>query len=136
MIHVNYHPSDRHLRVFAVGQAVFVGLLLLFMHRRGASQEWCYAVIGASALISVVGVSRPQWVRWVYVIWMLAMFPVGWCLSHMLLAAVYCFLVTPLGVLLRCFGHDPIERKFDFKRETYWIRRGPSPAVSRYFRQF
>ncbi len=136
MIQINRQPSDRHLRVFAIGQTLVIGFLAASLLRRGVSPVSCFSVVGLSWVVGVAGAIRPQLVRPFYVAWMLALFPVGWCVSHLLLAAIYGFVVTPLGLLLRCVGHDPLTRRRDPQRKTYWIPRQGRPPASRYFRQF
>jgi hypothetical protein len=67
---------------------------------------------------------------------MLAVFPIGWVVSHVVFAAVYYLVFTPIGWLLRASGHDPMERQWDRAAMTYWKRRGEAPEAERYFRQF
>jgi hypothetical protein len=58
---------------------------------------------------------------------------VGWCVSHVLLVAVYFLVLTPIGFLLRLF-RDPMELRFEREASSYWF---PREAVDsgRYFRQ-
>ena len=41
--------------------------------------------------------------------WMYAAFPIGWTISHLLLLAVYYFVLTPVGLALRLTGRDPVD---------------------------
>jgi hypothetical protein len=67
---------------------------------------------------------------------MCAAFPIGWTVSHLLLAAVFYLLIAPLGLLLRTFGRDKLKLREDRSPATYWTPRPPSKPLSRYFRQF
>ena len=71
-----------------------------------------------------------------YIGWMYAFFPLGWLLSHVILALVYYLALLPVGLIMRMVGYDPLHRKFDRQAESYWIPKRDAPDVSRYFRQF
>jgi predicted membrane metal-binding protein len=43
--------------------------------------------------------------------------------------------VAPMGIAMRLFGKDPLNRAFDPKATTYWIERdppGPAPNTMKY----
>ena len=67
--------------------------------------------------------------------WMAAFHPVAWTISTVLLAAVYCAILTPTGLVMRLVGRDPLHRRFDRSAASYWIARRPSADPARYFRQ-
>ena len=63
--------------------------------------------------------------------------PIGFVVSHIILAAVYYLVLTPVGLVMRLVGYDPMKRRFDRDGSSYWIARDPSGVDSkRYFRQF
>lgn len=93
----------------------------------------CWAVAGIGALAVW---ASPRFGRRLYVGWMLAALPIGWTLSHLLLALVYYLVVTPIGLVMKLVGYDPMKRAFDRTSETYWVERRPETEASRYFRQF
>jgi len=43
---------------------------------------------------------------------------------------------TPIGLTMRLFGWDPLERRFDPNASTYWVEHKPPASPSRYFQQF
>ena len=99
---------------------------------RVAGSLWAIGTAGAF-LIWIV----PRAGRQIYVGWMLAGVPIGWTLSHGVLAIVYYVVVTPIGLLMRLFGRDPMQRRLDRSGDgSYWIERPPQADTSRYFRQF
>jgi ABC-type uncharacterized transport system permease subunit len=65
-----------------------------------------------------------------------AVYPIGWVVSHVLLAVVYYLVVTPTGVALRLVGRDPLQRRRDGDRQSFWIKRDGEPEVESYFRQY
>jgi hypothetical protein len=38
--------------------------------------------------------------------------------------------ITPIGVLMRLLGKDPLKRRFDPAAATYWIQRQPGDPKS------
>ena len=137
MIHINWHPSDRELRQFAgiwfPAFWVVVGLIV-----GSRTEQWTslYALVGIAAAVAIVGLMQPRLVRPVYLAWMCAAFPIGWLISHLLLAGVFYLLITPLGLLLRLIGRDKLNLRFERKAKSYWTPRDPPPSTDRYFRQF
>jgi len=137
MISINWHPTNGELRQFAgiwfPAFWLIVGLMVGF--RTG----WWNIVLPlwlVVAALSVVGLARPQLVRPVFVGWMIAAWPIGWAVSHLLLAAVYYLLITPLGLVMRLYGRDKLQMRLDRSAETYWTPRPAPPPAGRYFRQF
>jgi hypothetical protein len=67
---------------------------------------------------------------------MAAVFPIGWLVSHLLLAAIYYLVVTPIGVMMRVCRYDPMQRRFDRQAATYWKPRRNTDDPQRYFKQY
>ena len=44
--------------------------------------------------------------------------------------------MTPIGLVMRAFGWDPMQRKLDPQATTYWLPRQQVTDVKRYYRQF
>src|SRR5262245_27002753 len=66
-------------------------------------------ILWAVALaIGAVGLVYPALIRPVFVGAMVVTFPIGWVVSHLLLAAVFCCLFTPIGVVFRLIGRDAL----------------------------
>ena len=74
--------------------------------------------------------------RGVYVVWMAAVFPIGWLVSHLLLAAIYYLVITPIGIMMRVCGYDPMQRRWDRQATTYWKPRRDTDDPKRYFKQY
>jgi hypothetical protein len=59
------------------------------------------------------------------------------CVSPLVLGLVYFSTVTPIGLVLRVLGKDPLRLRFDREAESYWIeRRPPGPAGPTMSKQF
>ena len=136
MIELDLDPAPKTLRRFGVLLAAFVPLAGGLVHWKLDAPQAAAAVwaIGG-ALVAAYLVARPLR-RWVYIGLLRATYPIGWLVSHSLLAAVYYLLLTPIGLALRLLKRNPLERTPDRSRPTYWVRRRPTLEVRRYFRQF
>ncbi|MFO0869363.1 MAG: SxtJ family membrane protein [Pirellulales bacterium] len=136
MLTINRHPAPRDLRIFGLLLGLFLPTLgWLVCRRLGVSPPWGWLAV-LSALSITVAVAAPHLLRWLYVGWMTVVFPLGWVVSHVVLAIVYFTVVTPVGWTMRLLGKDPLNRRFDPQAKTYWVRRTPRADRKSYFRPF
>ena len=63
-------------------------------------------------------------------------YPIGFVLSHVILAALFFLLIAPIALLFRLRGRDLMQRRYDPGAPSYWAAARPTPPPSRYFRQF
>jgi hypothetical protein len=52
------------------------------------------------------------------------------------MAAIFFLVITPIGLMMRACGRDPMQRRFDPAARSYWKRRSPDRDMRSYFRQF
>jgi len=86
--------------------------------------------VGVVAYYALTPLRRPLIRAWVTLT-----YPLGWLLSHIVLALVYHGVFTPIGVIQRAFGRDAMRRRFDPGAESYWIERDPKRDAKSYFKQ-
>lgn len=134
LIRINRNPGRRQLLVFGLAWLAVLGLLGWESWHRGrhpaAEAAWVIA-----AAVPLAGLISPAFLRYVYLATSYATYPVGFAVSHLVLALVYYLALTPIGLTMRLFRHDPLSRRFDPEAQSYWVRRGgPRPAES-YFQQ-
>jgi len=135
MVHIDWNPEPRMLRWFAGLQMLFFAALA-YAWRDALGTTGIIVMLLVSAAVGVLGLLRPPLIRWVYVGWMVAVFPIGWTVSHLLLAVAYYGVLTPIGFLVRTLRGDPLERAADPQATTYWKPRSQVTDVERYFRQY
>ena len=97
-----------------------------------ATVAWAVGAAGALGIWAVPS----SFGRGLYYGWMFAALPVGWTISHVVLAAVFYVVMTPIGIVMRLAGHDPMRRRLDRAAQSYWIERANDPDARRAFRQF
>jgi hypothetical protein len=115
----------RPLRSFGllVG-AVLTGLgALVGWRSAGGVPPLAYVLAGAGAALLLAGLTVPALLRPLYRAWMGLALVLGYVMTRVLLTLVFFLLVVPIGLGMRWTGKDPLQRKWDRKAPTYWIRR-------------
>jgi hypothetical protein len=136
LIQVNKNPSPRDLNWFGVLFAAFLGLVGLVAWRRTGSERAALVLLGIGVVVAGIYYAIPGLRRPIYLAWMYVAFPIGLVVSYALLAFVYLVVFTPMGLLLRLLGRDPLQRNLDSARTTYWVEHPTGGDPSRYFRQY
>lgn len=136
MIEINRTPSQRQLRTFGVLLAAFfalVGALAWWRFDAPRTAQWIWIAAGAAVIVyyAIPAVRRLVFLGWIY-----AALPIGWLISHLVLAGVYYLILTPMGLLTRLLGHDPLRRRLDPEAATYWESRRSGHDPEQYFRQY
>jgi hypothetical protein len=134
MLEVNWNPGRKELRQFAGLWLLFFGGIAAWLYTRHGAGSWPTG-LAALSLVGIPGLAFPAMMKPIYVAWMTAAFPIGWTISHVLLGIIFYGLVTPLGVLMRLLGRDPMNRRFEPETESYWSDHERSDT-SRYFRTY
>ena len=124
LIEINWKPSPRELKQFA---GIWFPL---------ACAVLCFALASIGAVLSIVAFLFPPFAQRLFVVWMTAVFPIGWTISHLLIGVIFFLLITPMGLVMRLFGRDTMGRKFEPQRESYWVPHQAPPDKQRYFRQY
>lgn len=95
---------------------------------------WLLPVVAAT--VSLAGLWLPDWIAIYHRGWMAAVAPIGWLVSRVVLAVVYFLVITPIGMIRRLRGHDPLSLRADQTATSYWITRNDRTDPASYFRQF
>ncbi len=130
-VEINWNPPQRDLRVFS-------GLLIAF----SGFIAWKFdstigqSVAAIAAVAGVVGLAVPQVAKPIYVGWMVAVSPIAFVVSNLILAFVFYVVVWPLACLMRLKHRDALRLKVDRSVSTYWLPRETQRDPRRYFRQY
>lgn len=62
--------------------------------------------------------------------------PIAATVSTLLLATVYYLVVTPIGLILKLTGRDPLQKQPDPDADSYWTTYPESTGTDHYFRQY
>jgi hypothetical protein len=130
-------PSVRMLRqfggLFFAFASVLAGYQALVRGRPAAGA----AIAVAAAIVGAIAWLRPTALRPLFVGWMMAVFPIGWLISRVVLAVIFFGVFTPIGLLFRLVGRDVLLlRRPPASQTTYWIPKPQARDVRSYFHQF
>jgi hypothetical protein len=137
MIEINWHPKHKELRNFgliALIASVIISLLLYLL--KDLAIQWILAITGAGLIIFLCSLISDVLTRIIYIALTLVTLPIGWVMSFIIMAIFYFSILTPLGLVFRLTGRDPLHRKFDSRAESYWLKRQPPDTIDRYYHQF
>jgi formate hydrogenlyase subunit 3/multisubunit Na+/H+ antiporter MnhD subunit len=138
IIDINRNPSRRELAwfpwIFLLFCVLLGTMLSLSVGRRTWTPLWVAGGIGIA--VCCIGVAAPVLRRPLFLAWSYVTLPLGFVMAYLSLGILYFLVITPIGLLVRVFSHDPMSRTLDQKAATYWVRRGPAPESGRYFRQY
>ena len=112
--------SDRSFGfVFAV---VFIVIAAWPLLSGGGVRWWSAAIAGAFALVAV---AMPTLLAVPNQLWMKFGLLLGKIVSPIALGILFYGAFSPLGVVMRLFGKDPLRLKLDAQAQSYWIAREP-----------
>lgn len=133
---VDIAPSLRKLRQFAAIWLLFFGTLAVW---QGFVRNHAIAaiVLGMLAVtVGPLGLIRPRAIRWVYVGWTIATFPIGWVISNVILGVMFYGIFAPVAVLFRVLGRDVLARRRPPRMDTFWTPKPSARDARDYLRQF
>jgi hypothetical protein len=138
---INWQPGPRELRAF--GKVIAAGFPILAA-LLGASAwlrshvwpGWPLWLGGIGLLAGLVCMLVPRVARPLYLGWMAIGCCIGLVVANVVLAAIYFLIVTPIGLALKLAGRDPLRRKFESERQSYWDDAQKPGDAERYFRQY
>jgi MFS family permease len=145
MIEINWRPDDRTLRQFGVIALVGFSFLAaiawweLFIFAFGLGEArtivaGTFAVLaGLSALFSLVA---PRANLPIYLGLTILSYPIGFVLSYVIMGFLFFVMITPVGLIFRLTGYDPLQRRFEPEATTYWADPRPRRGKESFFRQF
>ena len=145
MIDIDLRPDRRKLRQFGFIALCGFGLLALL-----AWKEWAIfsfglgnwripltqifaGLAGVSLLFSLV---FPRANLPLYVGLTIVALPIGFVLSYVIMGTIFYIVIAPIGLVLRLFGKDPLNRYFQPAAGTYWVDARPQRPPEDYFKQF
>jgi hypothetical protein len=137
VVQINRHPTRRQLQQFGLIWMGFVALAGLIAFFKFQMPGLAFGLWLAAVVVPLIGWLIPPFMRLVFLGMSYLGWPIGFVVSHVVLAIVYYLVLTPIGLMTRLFGYDSMRKRFDRDAATYWAER-PSSAVAakRYFRQF
>ena len=136
LIRINTDPTDRQLRQFGIIWLVFFLLAGAVIRLKAGPGTAPWVLWAAAVVVPVAGRVHLPVLRRIYIAMCWLVYPIGMAISYLMLALTYYGVLTPIGLLMRLFGYDPMKRRLDPTATTYWMQRETGRPVKRYFRQY
>jgi Saxitoxin biosynthesis operon protein SxtJ len=124
--------SDRSFGLVFTGAFLLVGVWPLMS--RQPVKAWALGLAAAFLIVSLV---RPAALAPLNRAWLCVGLLLQRIVSPVVLGMLFFLTVTPIGLLMRLTGKNPLHLGFDREAQSYWIdRRPPGPAPDTMPRQF
>ena len=120
---------------FGVVFAVVFAIVGVFPLWGGGSPA--YWALGASAVFLVLALARPVVLAPLNRLWHLLGLGLSKVVNPLVMGFLFFVTITPMALIMRMMGKDPLRLKFEPGAATYWIERtppGPEPETMK--RQF
>ena len=101
---IQFNPSRKTLRQFAGLWLVFIGGMALWQALVRGHTNLGLSIGALALVVGLAGLTRPEWVRLIYIGWMVLAFPIGWTVSQVILLIIYFGLFTPIALIFRLIG--------------------------------
>jgi hypothetical protein len=136
LMEIDWNPSPRHLRQFAGLGAAALLLVTGGAYLRHGWSPGVSALAAAATALGLCGASWPRGVRPLYLGMMAVTFPIGWAVSHLVLAVIYFGVFTAVSLIFRLTGRDALRRRLDPSASSYWEPKARPQDPRRYLQQF
>lgn len=111
---------------------LLIAALLFLRHRHNP-----LLFVLLAALFFTAGLLYPRVLKPIYNIWMRMAFVLGWLNTRLILLVLFYIVFMPVGLFLKLFRIDPLDRKFEKEKPSYWKKREDEAyANGSYERQF
>jgi len=125
-------PPDRQ---FGMVFAVVLSAVAVLPRLSGRPIRWWSAVLAAAFLAAAL--VAPRMLAPLNAVWLRIGLLLHRCISPVVLGLIFFATITPLGLLLRACGKNPLRLRFEPDIPTYWIERQPAgPAGDTMVNQF
>lgn len=123
-------PSDRNFGLTMAAVLVLYSAYAFAHGRRSVGLMLAAVVIGALAVV------RPRTLHLPNVLWTRLGVLLERIVNPIVLGIVFALVITPLALVMRIAGRDPLRRRIDRDATSYWIARADPPTSDSWPRQF
>ena len=125
MRHRDEKKQLRHFGLIVGGIFAAIGLWPVLFRAQGP-RLWALALAVALVVPALV---LPRSLTYVHRGWMAVGEALGWINTRIILSVIFYALVTPMGILMRRFGRDPMQRRFEPDATTYRVPKSSRTAA-------
>jgi hypothetical protein len=113
------------------GVFFFISLVIFIKHRQIFLPTTVIALLFTGMAIFI-----PVSLKYFYIVWLKLAYLLSWFNTRLLLCVIFYCIFTPIGLFMRLFRIDLLERKFDNAFDSYWkTKAGKRMLPNDYHRQ-
>lgn len=127
-----FNLDKRTIKKFGMAMSMFFLIITLFILVRHKHITLSTFIISAVFFISAL--VSPILLKPVYIFWMNLAHILAWINTRLILLILFYIIFTPIGIGIRLFGLDLLDRKIDKNKGSYWLKKEQDEL--RYERQF
>lgn len=135
---VNAQPAVQKSgeRAFGIVMAVACLVIAGIIWFKDATSPWPVGLAGAAAILLVLGFFWQAPLRPLNRLWLKFGDLLHKIISPLVMGIIFFFIVTPIGLLMRLCGKDPMRMKLEPDSDSYWIERDDQTAANDMTKQF
>lgn len=122
------------LRQFGISIGIILMIIAGFLFWKEKDTFQIFLTCGI--VLCVLGVVIPIILKPIYLPWMIFATFLGWIMTRLILSLLFYIIFTLIGVILRLFGKQFLELKWNRQNNTYWNYRSVKPERESYEKQF
>jgi hypothetical protein len=122
--------SNRELRIFGLALGGGLSVLGGILWWRGITAVPPY-LWGVAVVLWLLALAVPRWLAPLELVMGTIFRAVTAALTAVLLTIFFFLIVTPIGLIMRLFRKDPMGKRFDRDRASYWFEVPPDGPWSR-----
>lgn len=136
MMNVNWRPDRKGLREFgeaALAMMTVLGIAMVLLGRISPATALWFCASGLA-----VYVASRAWAPLVLPVYLALMglsWPIGYVVSHVVMSIAFFLVFTPIGLIMRLCGRDPLSRRLQ-RGKSYWQPHRSPTSARQYFNQF
>ena len=131
----NIKSEKSDLRKFGITVGTILMIIAGFLFWNEKESFQIFLKVGT--ILFVLGIAIPVILKPIYWIWMIFATILGWIMTRVILSLLFYVIFTLIGLILRSFGKQFIELKWDKTDSTYWnYRSGYEFEKEKYEKQF
>lgn len=128
-------PDKYVLKKFGVSLTIVFLVITFFISRKSPQNIWPTFLL--SFVFYLAALIKPTLLKPIHAVLMRVGLVMTWIVSRLVLFIIFYFLLTPIGLIIRLFGTDLLDRKIDKHKESYWrIKEKNTIGTAGYEKQF
>ena len=131
----NIRSEKSDLRKFGITFGLILLIIAGFLFWK--ENELFQIILTIGVVLCVLGITLTVVLKPIYWMWMIFATVLGWIMTRVILCVLFYAILTPIGLILRLFGKQFLELKWNKTDITYWNYRPKDLFVpEKYEKQF